>query len=795
MRPTSSCRAIAFALAIAIAGTCAAETVTLQQGVGGYDGCVTATLWGPTSKATGAEKADQAVLAMRGSQNRLLVRFNLPEPLGAKKLARARLLVFVPKAENLRMICEILCREVLEGWSPGAAMDTTTDYHRGRPAGAADSYSLWEYDGQYFPHRYRFLGVPEGGKWIDFNVTPLVRKWLARPDTNHGVALEPIGQADRRFPNRTVIDVPAAGSPDAEHRPRLVLDFEPCDPPYEVGATHTLRKFCDRDTRYRFPGPFEGRYEMAMARNEFEPFQVLVYPMAGDLKGVRLEWTDLVDAATGAKIPQADVAYAVPEVFRMHPNGKTKDWYFHGKAFEIPDPLAPARPVDLPAHMAAPFWVTVRTRPDTKAGTYRGRVTVRPEGAPPRSIDLTVTVWDYAIPRKWNFQTMGQTCWDFIRQVHGRITPDLKRRTIDFLLDHRFNPTEQYADKLSPDLEDIPYVFERGGNTIYLSGNFTGHIDSLKQRYEAVRKLGLIDYAHVYIGDETKDWAEARRRSDQVRRACPELMIMIGGSFPRKELDGIIDIYDPQVDRQTNDVYSLPAERMRPLIAASQAKGEKFFWYVAAGPMLPCPNVQMEEPLIAARALFWMTWKFGVTGFEYYCYNIWRHNLPDKDGRRWPDKPFYPRGWGDTNGDGMLFYPGTDGPISSVRFENMRDGIEDWESHQVLADYAAALRAAMAKDAALRARAEPLLARAQAVLQMPQAVCGEDFTQWTWEPQVLLDARREMGETIEALAKLVPAPQMQAVAQARRQAVLQRQHAMLKARSQAARQTPPPAKN
>ena len=802
MRPSMGARMLAAWVVLVAAGACRAETLTLQQGAGGYNGCITHTLW--SAKARPAEKAaaGEGVLAMRGSANRLLLKFGLPESLRSRKVARARLGVFVPKAVNLRMICEILCRQVLQDWTadadwgsarpghpwktPGGTTDRTTDYQRGRPTGAVDSESLWEYDGRYFPHRYRFLAVPEGGKWIEFNVTLLVRKWLKDPGGNRGVALEPIGQADRRFPNRTAIDIPAADSPDRTHRPKLLLDVEPLEVPYEVAATHALRKFCDRSGRYRFRGPYAPRHEMAMARNEFEPFQVLVFPVVADLKGVVLECADLVDAATGAKIPKDDVTYHLQEVFRLHANNKIKDWYFHGKNFEVPDPLAPARPADLPVHVATPFWVTVRTRPETKAGTYRGRITVRPRNAPPRHVDLTVKVWDYSVPEKWNFQTMGQTCWGYIGRVYGKITPDLKRRYIDFLLDHRFNPTEQYADKLSPDAQDIPYCFERGGNTIYLSGNFTGNVEALRKRYDTVKKLGLIDHALVYIGDETKDWNQMRRRSDRIRKVCPELMIMIGGSFPRTELDGVIDIYDPQIDRRTNQVYSLPAGQMRPLIAASQAKGEKFFWYVAAGPMLPCPNVQMEDPLIASRVLFWMTWKFGVTGFEYYCYNIWQHNLPDKDARRWPDKPFYPRGWGDTNGDGMLFYPGRDGPLSSVRFENIRDGIEDWESHQVLADYVTALKDKVTKQPNLAAKARPLLARAEAVLRVPGDVCGEDFTQWTWQPQVLLQARRNLGETIEGFAKLVTEDEAGSAADARRNAVLQRQRAMLKARSTAA---------
>lgn len=764
----------------------AGKTVVLQQGADGYDGCVTETI----SRAPKAQAAPAGVLAFRGARNYLRLRFALPAGLRSKRLARARLEVFVPEVRKLRMICEIACREILRPW-PNGQVDMATDYHAGRPPGVVDSYSLWEFNGKYFPHKYALLGVPKGGKWIDLNVTPLVRKWLAEPASNRGLILTALHLADRRF-NREIdaieIDIPGAASKHTPHRPRLVLDFEPVPAPYLVAMTHTLSKYSDRSTRYRFRGPFQDKYELAMARNEFEGFQVLVYPMSGPLKGVTFQWTDLTGPG-GAKIPKRDIQYYVQDVFRLHPNNKIKDWYFHGKNFDVPDPLTAARPVDLPVHSSTPFWFNVRTRPQTKPGTYRGTITVKPAGAKPRDLQLTVKVWDYQIPQKWNFRTMGQTCWGYIHKSYKKFTPELKRKYIDFLLDHRFNPTEQYIEKLSPDLADIPYCFRRGGNTIYLSGNFTSNssIEKLRSRYEAVKKLGLIDHALVYIGDETKDWAEMRRRSDRIRLACPELMIMIGGSFPRKELDGIIDIYDPQIDQRANKVYSLPAGQMRPMIGASQAKGESFFWYVAAGPMLPCPNVQMEDPLIASRLLFWMTWKFGVTGFEYYCYNIWSHNLPGKDPKRWPQKAFYPRGWGQTNGDGMLFYPGPDGPFSSVRFENIRDGIEDWESHYVLRDYADALEARMKTDPSLRPKASALLARARRVLEVPDEVSPMNFTQWTWEPAVLLKAHRNLGETIEAMTKLITPGEMLAARKARKDTEIRRQRDMLKARAKAAR--------
>ena len=810
---------------------CSGEVITFQQGLGRYKkGCVTKTLWAPKTKKP-KEGATDAVLYLRGTRaeairdratalmihpetsNRVLVKFDLPPWLRGLKLARARLEVFVPETRNVRMINEILCREVTQAWTadadwdnaaagkqwtiPGGTMDVTTDYRNGRPKGAVDSFSFWEFNGRWFPHKYAFLRCPKRGRWIDFNITPLVAKWLKDPATNHGVALHPITQKDKRFGNRIEIDIPSADSPDRAHRPRLFLDCGQLGEDYLVGMTHCLRKYCDRSTRYRFSGLSLDDCEMVMARNEFEPFQVMVYPLARDLKQVRFEWTDLVGPG-GAKIPAADIKYHCQEMVLMHPNGKTGDWYFHGKEFWIPDPLSTARPIDLRRHVSTPFWFTVRTRPQTKAGWYRGTITVQCANAPPRKLSLLVKVWDYEIPRRWNFQTMGQACWEWIWRAYPGIDKakkaELRKKYLDFLLDHRFMPTRQYIDVLSPSLEDIPYCIERGGNTIYLSGNYRGNIDGLRQRYNAVIELDkklraegkltgperLIDMSLVYIGDETSKWDLMRSRSNEIRLACPELMIMIGGSFPRPELDGVIDIYDPQIGGASK-TYSL-REDMTHLIAKSQARGERFFWYDAAGPMLPYPNVQCEEPLIASRLVFWMTWKYGVSGFEYYCYAIWRHNLPDKDGRRWPDKPFTPWGWGNTNGDGMLFYPGPEGPFSSVRFENMRDGIEDWESHLVLRDYADALR--KRGDASPQAKAH--LAGAEKLLKVPDSVV-RNLTDWTWDPNVLWAARNELGWTIEGLAEVVPHKEMLAARRARKLARLQRQRAMLKRRAEKAR--------
>lgn len=40
---------------------------------------------------------------------------------------------------------------------------------------------------------------------------------------------------------------------------------------------------------------------------------------------------------------------------------------------------------------------------------------------------------------------------------------------------------------------------------------------------------------------------------------------------------------------------------------------------------------------------------------------------------------FDPNSDGNADGEGLYFYPGIDGPVSSIRYENLRDGLEDVE--------------------------------------------------------------------------------------------------------------------
>jgi hypothetical protein len=404
--------------------------------------------------------------------------------------------------------------------------------------------------------------------------------------------------------------------------------------------------------------------------------------------------------------------------------------------------LLPAKPVTLQAR-SHPFYVVVRTRPGTSPGVYRGRITIADSARTLEDLELEVNVWPYAIPEKWNFHSMGQFIWGNVARFHGEDPTGLYRKSSDFLMEHRFSPTEQYSQILSP-RKDLEELLRQGMNTVYLSGNFAGtdaELAQLKKDYETVKRLGALDYTLVYIGDETDQWNEMRRRADLIHAHLPGVQVMIGGSFPREELVGFVDIYDPQVSGRSK-VYSLQEDQVN-LIVESQKRGEEFYWYTAAGPAYPYPNVQVENPLIASRVLFWTT--LGTSPAECYCCNVWERTarkVVEALSERSLKADGWSRGW-PTNGDGMLFTRG-DLLAPSRHWMASKTGrttvLTRWK-----------------RLFARKAAAHATLISAEALLKVDAEIVS-GFSKYTMDPARLLAEREKLGSLIVELMPLAGGP-------------------------------------
>jgi hypothetical protein len=80
------------------------------------------------------------------------------------------------------------------------------------------------------------------------------------------------------------------------------------------------------------------------------------------------------------------------------------------------------------------------------------------------------------------------------------------------------------------------------------------------------------------------------------------------------------------------------------------------------------PNTFTYSPAIEARMIPWLSAFYQLDGYLRWAYNSWS----DKDPYRNPVFNFI-------QGDDYCVYPGKEGPVSSIRWELLREGIEDYE--------------------------------------------------------------------------------------------------------------------
>ena len=282
-------------------------------------------------------------------------------------------------------------------------------------------------------------------------------------------------------------------------------------------------------------------------------------------------------------------------------------------------------------------------------------------------------------------------------------------------------------------------------------GDYCGQIQ------EHLRKNGWLDEAFVYWFDEPspKDYEFVNNGFRKLKSAAPDINRMLTEQV-EPALAGGPNIWCPVTPNYDRD----KARARRKL-------GERFWWYVCTGPKAPYCTLFIDHPATELRVWLWQTWARGIDGILVWQSNYWtsstayadpaRPQNPYEDPMGWVSGYSTPRGarrpWG--NGDGRFIYPpmaaatgrqkGTvlDGPVDSIRWEMLRDGIEDYE-------YLAILRRMLAaRGGKLSA---PALARYEALLTVPESVTS-DMTTFARTPGPIEARRHEVARAIEELSR------------------------------------------
>ncbi|MBM3335518.1 DUF4091 domain-containing protein, partial [Candidatus Sumerlaeota bacterium] len=270
-----------------------------------------------------------------------------------------------------------------------------------------------------------------------------------------------------------------------------------------------------------------------------------------------------------------------------------------------------------------------------------------------------------------------------------------------------------------------------------------------------LREKGWLNKAYIYWFDEPapRDYEFVRQGMERIHRAAPGLRRMLTEE-PTKELDGAVDIWCPL----SSNITSATAARER-------AAGRELWWYICTGPKGPYFTIFIDHHGIEFRMWPWQTWKMGIQGLLVWQSTYWtsgaafpRPQLQNP----WEDPMSYVSGystaegtkkhWG--NGDGRFLYPPNrdpmndkskylGGPVNSIRWELLREGIEDYEYFWLLRD--------LVEKAEKRGTASSeQIARAKQLLTIPDSI-ARDQTHFTLDPLDLYRYREQLASAIEAL--------------------------------------------
>jgi len=272
-----------------------------------------------------------------------------------------------------------------------------------------------------------------------------------------------------------------------------------------------------------------------------------------------------------------------------------------------------------------------------------------------------------------------------------------------------------------------------------------------------LRAKGWLDEAYVYWFDEPspKDYEFVSNGFAKLKAAAPDINRMLTEQVEPK-LAGGPNIWCPVTPNYKHEA----AEQRR-------RHGEKFWWYVCTGPKAPYCTLFIDHPGTELRVWLWQTWKNKVEGILVWQTNYWTSTAAFPDSKN-PQNPYAdPMGWrsgystpkGEKrpwgNGDGRFIYPPEaaadahpagpvlDGPVDSIRWEMLRDGIEDYEYLVMLRDLLKAKKAGLSAD-----QYEELAA----LLEVPESIT-KDMTNFTKDPAAIEQHRDRVARAIVRLSR------------------------------------------
>ncbi len=453
-------------------------------------------------------------------------------------------------------------------------------------------------------------------------------------------------------------------------------------------------------------------YTLRMAKNEAEGVHLLLASKAGH-KGLTVAVSDFTNEDGATLGTELMYGYYFDDV-----RGETIvdpiPWVREGKTF------------DLDAGRSYMFIVKATTAIDSPAGLYTATVTVKDaDGREIKKAEVHAYVWNFVLPEETTLKTQMDLAWYNIYVTHECWAGDdsvLYKNYYDLLLSNRVCayslPYNNANDPGSVSLYADERILEYLNNPRVVAfnpinwKNHSYNDDTIRNAYAFLsQKEEWLDKAYFYIVDEPSNLNDLNRINDageQLKRTFPGYKMLSPLhqnytlsadctedyiTYTSESLN--VWCYKPffhttyaQYCYNRNLTYrSTPGNEevlgtFTDRMLAAQEEGDEVWWYVTRRPQDPEITLGMDTASIRHRILFWQQKLYNVDGFLYYLVNDW-YGLSEDHGLNKKHETNGGNDFFDCYGNGVLLYCGADfdeyGPVSSLRLENVRDGIEDFE--------------------------------------------------------------------------------------------------------------------
>jgi hypothetical protein len=457
--------------------------------------------------------------------------------------------------------------------------------------------------------------------------------------------------------------------------------------------------------------------ELSAAKGEYESFQIAFQPLK-DLENITVAFSDLEGPRPWYYFGRPVIPKAQLEVREVALVKRSQQWDFIDPTGMIPDPLRPDKSFTFKAGDSRSLWVTVHVPQNTPAGEYSGSIKI----GGPLNLDMPIKlkVRNFALPELTTFNLNAELKPRAIALYDKRPWLEVMRDYFPDMAAHRTRVTNFEIFPI-PVIKDgnvslDPASLAESDATIDYAKSLGFHTFTTSK--SAFYLGGAAEKKEMGVSWKDTPWA-AQKFDAGVSRTDPEFPRIYGDYLnltaahyrEKNTLGNVLQyIFDepflwaktPEQKQMVNQFYAI-----------SKKAGYRNFLTTSPSPEYTdidvwCPlyhhaighKEEMEKAkkdgqsviwyhnefyttnrsALNARLVGWFTWRYQFDAYLIWSINYWASGNPWEESR--------------LDGDGYLIYPNPAGegkPCSSIRWEMMREGIEDYDYFVILKNRADAV--------------------------------------------------------------------------------------------------------